>query len=67
MCTHDCALSVGKCREMSVGDGVGQCEHTVEAVSCPNAACLTQLEIGAGEEDEQKSEDGNKNERIRLE
>ena len=52
---------------MSVGDGVGQCEHTVEAMSCPNAACLTQLEIGAGEEDEQKSEDGNKNERIRLE
>ena len=36
-----------------------QCEHTVEAMSCPNAACLTQLEIGAGEEDEQKSEDDN--------
>ena len=34
-----------------------QCEHTAKTVSCPNAACLTQLKIGAEDEDEDKNED----------
>ena len=46
---------------MSVGEGVGQCEHTVEPVSCPNAACLTQLKIGAEDEDEDEDEEKSEN------
>ena len=36
----------------------GQCEHTAEAASCPNAAsaCLTEFKIAADDEEEDKSE-----------
>ena len=40
-----------------------QCEHTAKAVSCPNAACLTQLKIGAEDEDEDKNEGGDDEDR----
>ena len=37
----------------------GQCEHTAEAASCPNAAsaCLTEFKIAADDENDDEEED----------